>query len=383
MAGTEQKNESLLFTRVNKDTQALPISIEDWEQKARELLPAGPFDYIAGGSGAEETLVSNRAAFGKWAIVPRMLRDVSKRTLGIELFGQQLKTPVLLAPVGMQAIANEEGELATARAAAAAGVPMVVSTVSAHTLEQIAETMGDAPRWFQLYWSNDREVCASMVKRAEAAGYTAIVLTVDTIMLGWKRRDFRNGYSPLREGRGLANYVSDPVFCSRLSEVNTENAVEEVLRNIYHPTLNWDDIDYLRQHTKLPILVKGILHPDDAKLAVERGVDGIIVSNHGGRQLDGAISTLDALPAIAEAVDGRIPVLLDSGVRTGADVVKAIALGATAVLIGRPFMFGLAVAGEKGVASVLDTLINELDVSVALSGSNSVAELNRSILIRL
>ncbi|WP_411503534.1 alpha-hydroxy-acid oxidizing protein [Brevibacillus centrosporus] len=383
MAGTEQKNESLLFTRVNKDTQALPIAIEDWEQKARELLPAGPFDYIAGGSGAEETLVSNRAAFGKWAIVPRMLRDVSKRTLGIELFGQQLKTPVLLAPVGMQAIANEEGELATARAAAAAGVPMVVSTVSAHTLEQIAETMGDAPRWFQLYWSNDREVCASMVKRAEAAGYSAIVLTVDTIMLGWKRRDFRNGYSPLREGRGLANYVSDPVFCSRLSEVNSENAVEEVLRNIYHPTLNWDDIDYLRQHTKLPILVKGILHPDDAKLAVERGVDGIIVSNHGGRQLDGAISTLDALPAIAEAVDGRIPVLLDSGVRTGADVVKAIALGATAVLIGRPFMFGLAVAGEKGVASVLDTLINELDVSVALSGSNSVAELNRSILIRL
>ncbi|MFJ9498237.1 alpha-hydroxy-acid oxidizing protein [Brevibacillus centrosporus] len=383
MAGTEQKNESLLFTRVNKDTQALPISIEDWEQKARELLPAGPFDYIAGGSGAEETLVSNRAAFGKWAIVPRMLRDVSKRTLGIELFGQQLKTPVLLAPVGMQAIANEEGELATARAAAAAGVPMVVSTVSAHTLEQIAETMGDAPRWFQLYWSNDREVCASMVKRAEAAGYSAIVLTVDTIMLGWKRRDFRNGYSPLREGRGLANYVSDPVFCSRLSEVNTENAVEEVLRNIYHPTLNWDDIDYLRQHTKLPILVKGILHPDDAKLAVERGVDGIIVSNHGGRQLDGAISTLDALPAIAEVADGRIPVLLDSGVRTGADVVKAIALGATAVLIGRPFMFGLAVAGEKGVASVLDTLINELDVSVALSGSNSVAELNRSILIRL
>ncbi|GED33700.1 alpha-hydroxy-acid oxidizing protein [Brevibacillus centrosporus] len=383
MAGTEQKNESLLFTRVNKDTQALPISIEDWEQKARELLPAGPFDYIAGGSGAEETLASNRAAFGKWAIVPRMLRDVSKRTLGIELFGQQLKTPVLLAPVGMQAIANEEGELATARAAAAAGVPMVVSTVSAHTLEQIAETMGDAPRWFQLYWSNDREVCASMVKRAEAAGYSAIVLTVDTIMLGWKRRDFRNGYSPLREGRGLANYVSDPVFCSRLSEVNTENAVEEVLRNIYHPTLNWDDIDYLRQHTKLPILVKGILHPDDAKLAVERGVDGIIVSNHGGRQLDGAISTLDALPAIAEVVDRRIPVLLDSGVRTGADVVKAIALGATAVLIGRPFMFGLAVAGEKGVASVLDTLINELDVSVALSGSNSVAELNRSILIRL
>ncbi|RNB81272.1 alpha-hydroxy-acid oxidizing protein [Brevibacillus fluminis] len=382
MAATEQTKESLLFTRVNKDTQALPISIEDWEQKARELLPDGPFDYIAGGSGAEETLVANRSAFSKWSIVPRMLRDVSQRSLRIELFGQQLKTPLFLAPVGMQAIAHPDGELATARAAAAAGVPMVVSTVSAHTLEQIAETMDDAPRWFQLYWSNDREVCASMVKRAEAAGYSAIVLTVDTVMLGWKRRDFRNGYSPLREGKGLANYLSDPVFCSRLSEVTPGNAVEEVLRNIYHPTLNWSDIEFLRQHTSLPILVKGILHPDDAKIAVERGVDGIIVSNHGGRQLDGAISTLDSLPAIADAVDGRIPVLLDSGIRTGADVVKAIALGASAVLIGRPFMFGLAVAGEKGVASVLDTLINELDVSVALSGSNSVADLNRSILFR-
>ncbi len=382
MAATEQTKESLLFTRVNKDTQALPISIEDWEQKARELLPDGPFDYIAGGSGAEETLVANRSAFSKWAIVPRMLRDVSQRSLRIELFGQQLKAPLFLAPVGMQAIAHPNGELATARAAAAAGLPMVVSTISSHTLEEIAETMNDAPRWFQLYWSNDREVCASMVKRAEAARYSAIVLTVDTVMLGWKRRDFRNGYSPLREGKGLANYISDPVFCSRLSEVTPGNAVEEVLRNIYHPTLNWSDIDYLRQHTSLPFLVKGILHPDDAKVAVEHGVDGIIVSNHGGRQLDGAISTLDALPAIAGAVNGRIPVLLDSGIRTGVDVVKAIALGASAVLIGRPFMFGLAVAGEKGVASVLDTLINELDVSVALSGSNSIADLNRSILVR-
>lgn len=383
MAKTEHTEESLLFTRVNKDTQALPISFEDWEQKAREVLPDGPFDYIAGGSGAEETLASNRTAFSKWAIVPRMLRDVSRRSLGIELFGQSWKTPVLLAPVGMQAIAHPKGELATARAAAAAGVPMVVSTVSAHSLEQIAGTMGDAPRWFQLYWSNDREVCASMVKRAETAGYSAIVVTVDTVLLGWKRRDFRNGYSPLREGKGLANYISDPIFCSRLAEVNMENAVEEVLRNIYHPTLNWDDIDYLRQHTGLPILVKGILHPDDAKIAVERGVDGIIVSNHGGRQLDGAISTLDALPAIAEAVEGRIPVLLDSGVRTGADVVKALALGAAAVLIGRPFMYGLAVAGEQGVASVIDTLIQELDVSLALSGASSVEELNSRILVRV
>ncbi|MGG1662313.1 alpha-hydroxy-acid oxidizing protein [Brevibacillus sp. NRS-1366] len=379
----ESKTESLLFTRVNKDTQSLPISIEDWEQKAREILPDGPFDYIAGGSGAEETLAANRTAFSKWAIVPRMMRDVTNRTLGITLYNQSLRAPIMLAPVGMQAIAHPEGELATARAAAEAGVPLVVSTVSAHSLERIAEVMGDAPRWFQLYWSNDREVSASMVKRAEAAGYSAIVLTVDTIMLGWKRRDFRNGYSPLREGKGLANYITDPVFCSRLTEVTPENAVEEILKNIYHPALNWNDIAFLREQTSLPILVKGILHPEDAKLAIDHGVDGIIVSNHGGRQMDGAISTLDALPAIAEVVAGRIPVLLDSGVRTGADVVKAIALGANAVLIGRPFLFGLAVAGERGVASVLDTLKSEFDVAMALSGSNSVADLNKSILARM
>lgn len=377
-----ENKETLLFTKVDKSTESLPISFEDWERLARERVSAGPFDYTAGGSVEEQTLAANRAAFSRWAIVPRMLRDVTNRSMAITLFNQQLKTPVLLAPVGMQAISHPEGELATARAAAAAGVPLVVSTVSSHSMEQIAEVMGDAPRWYQLYWSTDREVSASMVRRAEAAGYSAIVLTVDTIMLGWKRRDFKNGYSPLREGKGMANYISDPVFCSRLPEVTPENAVEEILRTIYTPALTWSDIDYLRDHTSLPILVKGILHPDDAKLAVEHGVDGIIVSNHGGRQVDGAIATLDALPAIAEVVQGRIPVLLDSGVRTGPDVVKAIALGANAVLIGRPFVYGLAVAGEKGVASVVDTLLNELDVTLALSGCVSLADVNRSILTR-
>lgn len=381
MAATDNK-ETLLFTKVNKETEALPISFEDWEQKAREMVPQGPFDYTYGGSGAEETVAANRAAFSRWAIVPRMLRDVTNRSMAITLLGQNFPTPVFLAPVGMQAISHPEGELATARAAAAAGVPLVVSTVSSYSLEQIAEVMGDAPRWFQLYWSTDREVSASMVRRAEAAGYSAIVLTVDTIMLGWKRRDFRNGYSPLREGKGMANYITDPVFCSRLAEVTPENAVAEILRTIYTPALTWNDIAYLREHTKLPILLKGILHPDDAKLALEHGVDGIIVSNHGGRQMDGAIASLEALPGIAEAVDGKIPLLLDSGVRTGADVVKALALGAKAVMIGRPFVYGLAVAGEKGVASVIDTLLAELDVAMALSGSRSIADLNPSILMR-
>jgi lactate 2-monooxygenase len=383
MVEAEKRTAPALFTKIDKDTQSLPISSEDWEQRARAILPDGPFDYICGGSGAEETLAANRTAFQRWAIVPRMLRDVSDRTLSITLFDQHLDTPILLAPIGMQGIAHPEGELATARAAAAYGVPFIVSTVSTYSLEQIAETMGDAPRWFQLYWSNDREVSASMVRRAEAAGYSAIVLTVDTIMLGWKRRDFRNGYSPLKEGKGLANYINDPVFCSRLPVVNEESAVQEILRNIYHPALSWEDIRFLRQQTRLPILLKGILHPEDAKLAVEHGVDGLIVSNHGGRQLDGAISSLDALPPIVEAVGGRIPLLLDSGIRTGADIIKALALGANAVLIGRPFLYGLAVAGEKGVARVIDTLISELDVSLALSGSKSVSDLNRGILTRL
>jgi lactate 2-monooxygenase len=383
MVEAENPKETALFTKIDKDTQSLPISIEDWEQRARAVLPDGPFDYICGGSGAEETLTANRTAFQRWAIVPRMLRDVSDRTMSITLLGHHLNTPILLAPIGMQGIAHPEGELATARAAAAFGVPFIVSTVSTYSLEQIAETMGDAPRWFQLYWSNDREVSASMVRRAEAAGYSAIVLTVDTIMLGWKRRDFRNGYSPLKEGKGLANYINDPVFCSRLPVVNEETVVQEILRNIYHPALSWEDIHFLRQQTSLPILVKGILHPEDAKLAVEHGVDGIIVSNHGGRQLDGAISSLDALPPIAEVVGGRIPLLLDSGIRTGADIIKALALGADAVLIGRPFLYGLAVAGEKGVARVIDTLISELDVSLALSGSRSVRDLNHGILTRL
>lgn len=383
MAVAKDIKETFLFTRVDKNTKSLPVSIEDWVLKAKEILPDGPFDYIVGGSGAEETLAANIKAFSRWAIIPRMMRDVSNRSVQITLFDKQLRTPVLLAPVGMQAIAHPDGELATARAAAAAGVPLIVSTVSSYSLEQIAQTMGDAARWFQLYWSNDREVSASMVKRAEAAGYSAIVLTVDTIMQGWKRRDLRNGYSPLREGKGLANYIQDPVFCSRLSEITPENVVEEIVRGIYHPALNWDDIAFLRKHTRLPILLKGILHPEDAKLALEHGVDGIVVSNHGGRQLDGAISALDALQGIAEAVNGRIPVLLDSGVRTGSDVVKAMALGANAVMIGRPFMLGLAVAGEQGVASVLDTLLGELDVAMALSGSNTIADLNQSILVRV
>lgn len=383
MSVARENNEALRFTRVGKNTKSLPVSFEDWVRKAREILSDGPFDYIIGGSGAEETLAANVKAFSRWAIVPRMMRDVSHRTVQIKLFDEPLRSPVLLAPVGMQAIAHPDGELATARAAAEAGIPLIVSTVSSYSLEQIAQAMVEAPRWFQLYWSNDREVSASMVKRAEAAGYSAIVLTVDTIMQGWKRRDLRNGYSPLREGRGLANYIQDPVFCSRLAEVTPEKAVEEIFKGIYHPSLNWADIAFLREHTRLPILLKGILHPEDAELALEHGVDGIVVSNHGGRQLDGAITALDALPRIAEAVEGRIPVLLDSGIRTGSDIIKAMALGANAVMIGRPFMLGLAVAGQQGVASVLDTLLGELDVAMALSGSNTIADLNQSILTRV
>lgn len=383
MDSRENHTESNAFTKVSKETQSLPISIEDWQVRARQLLPDGPFDYIAGGSGGEETLCANRTAFQRWAILPRMLRDVSERSLQISLYNQTLKTPIMLAPIGMQGIAHPDGELASAKAAAECGVPFIASTVSTYSLEQIAAAMGDAPRWFQLYWSNDRDVSASMVRRAEAAGYSAIVVTVDTIMLGWKLRDFRNGYSPLREGKGLANYAADPVFCAKLDEINNESVVAQILHNIYHPSLSWEDILFLRQHTKLPILLKGILHPEDAKLALEHGINGIIVSNHGGRQLDGAIATLDALPHIAEVIEGRIPVLIDGGIRQAADIIKALALGASAVLIGRPFIYGLAVAGAEGVKAVINNLIGELDVALALSGKRSIGEIDRSMITRI
>ncbi|WP_241254401.1 alpha-hydroxy-acid oxidizing protein [Brevibacillus sp. SYP-B805] len=365
--------------------QPLPVSFEEWESRARGVLAKGPFDYIAGGAGAEETIRRNREAFRSWRIQPFMLRDVSTRDARVTLFGQTFPAPILLAPLSIQGIAHPQGELASARAAAALGVPFTISTVSSRPLEEVAAAMGRAPRWFQFFWPNAPDVAASLLRRAEAAGYSAVVVTLDLPVYGWRERDVRNAYNPFLKGEGIANFVTDPVFRSKLKKPPEEdwNAAIALFGSMFfHPGLTWRDLPFLRRHTRLPFLLKGILQPRDAELAVQHGADGIIVSNHGGRQVDGEVAALDVLPDIIDIVRGRIPVLMDSGVRGGADVIKAIALGATAVLIGRPYIYGLAVAGEEGVRRVIENLLTDLHLTMANCGIRSLAELNRSLLTR-
>jgi len=289
-----------------------------------------------------------------------------------------MPAPVMLAPIGVQTLAHEQGELASARAAAAVGLPWITSTAAAHTLEEIAAANGSGERWFQLYWTNDDEITASMVRRAENSGYKAIVITVDTFIPGWKTRDLQHAWLPFINGIGVANFFSDPAFRAGLEETPEENpgmATGHYIASYINPSLTWDRIEWLRQHTSLPLVIKGIQHPDDAKEAIKIGADGIIVSNHGGRQVDGAIGSIDALPAVAQAIDGRMPVLFDSGIRTGSDIVKALALGADAVLLGRPYIWGLALEGQAGVEAVLRNTLADYDLAMALAGFNSPAEL--------
>ncbi len=326
---------------------------------------------------------ANLEAFTRWRIVPRMLRDVSHRDLSVGFLGLELPAPVLLAPVGVQSIIHSEAEIAVARAAASLGVPFVLSTAASRTIEEVAEAMGGAPRWFQLYWSKDSDLTASMVSRAERAGYSAIVVTLDTQLLAWRERDLQRAYLPFLRGEGLANYFSDPTFQKKLARPAEEDPASAIRywASIYSNTsLTWDDVGFLRQHTRLPILLKGILHRDDARRAVESGADGLIVSNHGGRQVDGAIAALDVLPGVVEEVKGRVPILFDSGIRRGSDALKAIALGARAVLLGRPYLWGLAVAGEQGVREVVLNFLADFDLTLALSGYSSCRQLDASAL---
>ena len=360
-----------------------PIPLSLLEEKAKEILSATAYDYVAGGAGGEDTMRANREAFYRWRIVPRMLRDVSHRDLSVELFGTRFPAPVILAPIGVQGIIHSDAELATARAAASLGVPFVLSTMSSNPIEDVANSAGSAPRWFQLYWGKNPELTASMLQRAERAGYKSLVVTLDTSMLGWRERDLRHPYLPFLQGQGLANYFSDPVFRALLLEPPERNPIPaiQLWGSLFsNAALTWSDIPFLRQHTRLPILLKGILDAADAARALEAGVDGIIVSNHGGRQVDGAIGALDALPAVVKEISGRMPVLFDSGIRRGADVFKALALGAKAVLLGRPFVWGLAVAGEQGVRDVVLNLLADLDLTLALSGHTSCRTLDASSL---
>jgi lactate 2-monooxygenase len=357
-----------------------PIAPEEWEARAAEVLEPGPFDYIAGGAGSESTMRANLAAFERRRLRPRMLAGNSERDISVEVLGTPSPAPFLLAPIGVLSIAHADGELAVARAAAATGVPLVVSSAASHSLEEVAEAMRDAPRWFQLYWVNDREIALSLVGRAAEAGYAALVVTLDTLTLGWRDRDLRKPYLPFVTGEGCAQFFSDPVFRSRLERPPEEDVVAAavtMLATFPNLGLTWDDLAWLRGQTELPLLVKGVLTAEDALRARECGVDGIVVSNHGGRQVDGAVAALDALVEVREALDDAT-VLMDGGVRRGADVLKALALGADAVLLGRPYAYGLAVGGQEGVEAVVRHLMAETDLTLALIGGATARDLDSS-----
>jgi lactate 2-monooxygenase len=313
---------------------------------------------------------------------PRMLVGTAERDLSVEVLGLRSPAPFLLAPVGVLSIVHPEAELGVARASKATGVPMILSSAASTPLEDVAVELGDAPRWFQLYWWADRELAGSLVDRAEQAGYGAIVVTLDTLTLGWRDRDLRNGYLPFLQGEGLAQFFSDPLFRDRLDappEDDVQTASLMALAAFPNLGLTWADLAWLRDRNRLPILVKGVLTAEDARLAVEHGVDGIVVSNHGGRQVDGAVAALDALREVREAVDDDTTLLMDSGVRRGADVLKALALGADAVLIGRPYVWGLAVGGAAGVEAVVRQLAAELDLTCALAGVSSARDVDAAM----
>jgi lactate 2-monooxygenase len=361
----------------------VPVAPEALEQRARELLSPEAFGYLAGGAGAEDTMRANLAAFRRWRIEPRVLCNLASREWRSTLLGTNLPAPVLLAPLGVQGILHPDGELASARAAAALGIPVILSSASSVTLEQVAAAMGDAPRWFQLYWSADPDVATSFVTRAEQAGYGAIVVTVDCPILAWRERDLANAYTPFLHGHGIANYVADPAFCAKLPCSPADDPAAAIRRFVEvfgNAALTWTDLAALRRRTRLPLVVKGILSPDDAARAVEIGMDGIVVSNHGGRQVDGAVASLDALPRIVDRVEGRVPVLVDGGIRRGADALKALALGASAVLLGRLFAWGLAVGGEAGVREVLLNFLADFDLTVGLSGCACLGDLRPELL---
>jgi len=361
---------------------ALPVTLSLLRERAKAALSPEAFAYI-GGAGNEETMRVNRADFQRWQIVPRMLTDISQRSLETTIHGQHAAAPLIVAPIGLHELYCREGELPAARAAAARQIPFTLSCQSSRTIEEVADVMGPAPRFFQLYWSRDRELTRSFIRRAEAAEYAALVVTLDTRLLGWRPRDLDLGHNPFLYGKGIANYTSDPVFREALArppEEDQQAAVKHFLTVFNDLTITWDDLAWLKQNTRLPITLKGILHPDDARRAVDNGVAGVVVSNHGGRQVDGSISAIRALPSVVDTAGGELEIGFDSGLRSGADAVKALALGADYVGLGRPCVYGLAAGGEAGVGWVLDNFLAEFDLTLALAGCSSPAELSPAML---
>ena len=385
MATFGQFQYEIYLEGLSGKTPDFPFELHELERRFEAEVDPIPRDYVSAGAGAEDTMRENLEAFRRHRIVPLMLTDVEERDLSTTILKTSMPAPVLFAPIGgIQSMLHEDGELAVARVAAEFGVPLVLSTVSSHTLEEVAGEMNDSPRWFQLYWPNDDAFTKSLLGRAEDVGYSAIVLTLDTRILAWRPRDLRNAFLPFIRGDSIANYLSDPVFRAGLEKAPEEDLQPAIMRwmgMFSYSTTTWESLEFLRQATELPILLKGVVHPEDARRAVEAGMDGLIVSNHGGRQVDGSIATLDALPLVRGAVPDGFPVLMDSGIRTGADAFKAIALGADAVLLGRPYIWGLGVAGEAGVRAVLRSFLADLDLTLALSGFATFDGVNSSSLV--
>jgi lactate 2-monooxygenase len=363
-----------------------PVSLEEWREAAKKVVPRDAWDYLEGGAGSESTLNSNTESFSKWRLRPRYLRDVSRRSLSVSLLGRVEPTPFVLAPMGALSVIHADAEIAAARAAGKSGIPFVLSTVSSHSIEEVATQAPETEKWFQLYPAKDMEIVKSMIRRAESSGYRVLVVTVDTFLLGWRVRDLRNSYLPFLKGAGLANYLTDQVFLSQLKRPPEEDmmgAISRFLSVYVNPQFTWSHLKQILEFTKLPVVLKGITHPQDVKLAVDAGVSGIVVSNHGGRQLDGAVSTIDALSQITEAPPPRTELLLDGGIRHACDAMKAIALGARAVMIGRPYAYALAVGGERGVEAFLSQLLAEFDLELGLSGFSSPSEINRECVTRV
>jgi len=396
----------------------VPTSFAELERRARKALSKRAWAYVYGGAGEGATMAANRAALDRWQIVPRMLRDVSDRDLSTTLLGTRLSVPVLLAPVGAAGLVVDDADVLIGGGAADASVPYILSSQGSSPMEATAAAMGDTPRWFQLYWSRDEALVDSFIHRAESIGAQALVVTLDTTLLGWRPWDLNLGSLPFSLGIGIAQYTSDPRFAElvdarlgadrprrdgrpNLDAIRTlvsiarhhpgtfrENlrspvpraAVETFLDVYSNPALTWDHIATLRERTRLPVVLKGILHPEDGRRALDLGVAAIMVSNHGGRQVDGAVGTLDALTDIRRVVGDDPTIILDSGIRTGADVFKALAVGADAVTIGRPHIYGLALDGRQGVADVVRNIIAELDLTMALSGVRSIDEIDRTTL---
>ncbi|WP_017612029.1 alpha-hydroxy-acid oxidizing protein [Nocardiopsis salina] len=352
-----------------------PMTFSELERRASETLPPWVWSYVAGGAGDEHTQDSNAAAFERWGIYPRMFVGASERDTSVDLCGVHLPSPLMMAPVGVVGLCSQDrhGDLATAEAAGRTGVPMIASTLSQDPMEEVAARFGDTPGFFQLYTPTDRELAASLVQRAEAAGYAGIVVTLDTWVTGWRPRDLATANFPQLRGHCLANYTSDPVFQERVGQGAAPDAVVAHWAGIFGNPLTWDDLPWLRSLTDLPLIVKGVCHPDDARRAADGGVDAIYVSNHGGRQANGGIPALECLPDVAAATD--LPIVFDSGVRSGSDAVKALALGATAVAVGRPYVYGLALGGAEGVVHVLRSMLAEADLLMAVDGYPSLADL--------